>query len=107
LRVNSDPYNPTWTIDSVSKTLALGNLVAGDHVSFVYSITAQGTTLGGEHGFYAFLGDPFAVNAVGNGFVPGTAPPVPEPGAGALLLAGLAVLVRLARKSRGTAPIRR
>jgi hypothetical protein len=55
---NGDPFNPRFTLDSVSADVKLGTLQPGDTVRYVYQLTAQGTTHGGEQGYVAFLGDP-------------------------------------------------
>src|SRR5215467_3836643 len=55
---NGDPFNPRFTVDSVSADVTLGTLQPGDTVSYVYQLTAQGTTHGAEQGHVAFLGDP-------------------------------------------------
>ena len=44
--------------------LDLGVIQAGDIVSWVYTLTAQGATHGFERGYYAFVGDPFGGEAV-------------------------------------------
>jgi len=99
LSYNGNAFNPRWSLDAVSTTLTLGELAPGDVLSFVYVLTAQGTTHGGEHGFLAFLGDPFELNALGGSFLPGTQP-VPEPETGRMLVAGLGLLAWAARRSR-------
>ena len=54
-----DPnFNPKWTIDSMSTSVRRGTLEPGDAVDFIYQLTAQGTTNGGERGYDAFRGDP-------------------------------------------------
>jgi hypothetical protein len=59
LRFNGDDFNPSYTLDPVSLDLDLGIIQAGDTISWVYTLTAQGTTHGFERGYFAFLGDPF------------------------------------------------
>src|SRR5262249_10164097 len=59
---NGSPSNPRFSLDSVSTDIKLGALMPGDTVSYVYQLTAQGTTHGGEHGYVAFLGDPFGLD---------------------------------------------
>ena len=59
LRFNGDDFNPSYTLDPVSLDLDLGVIQPGDTMSWVYTLTAQGTTHGFERGYYAFLGDPF------------------------------------------------
>jgi hypothetical protein len=54
-----------WSIDSIIVTdVDLGMLHTGDTLSYVYTLTAEGTTHGFERGYDAFLGDPFGVNTV-------------------------------------------
>jgi hypothetical protein len=54
-----------WRIDSIIVTdVDLGLLHTGDTLSYVYTLTAEGTTHGFERGYDAFLGDPFGVNVV-------------------------------------------
>jgi len=88
LTQSGDSYNPEWTLGAVRGDVALTTLQPGDSVSFIYTITASGTTLGSEHGYYAFVGDPFGVDTVTGNFIP-TLGPVPEPRSALLLLAGL------------------
>jgi len=64
LRFNGDDFNPSYTLDPVSLDLDLGVIQAGDTMSWVYTLTAQGTTHGFERGYYAFLGDPFRAETV-------------------------------------------
>jgi hypothetical protein len=109
LRFNGDDFNPSYTLDPVSLDLALHDIQAGDIVSWVYTLTAEGTTHGFERGYYAFLGDPFGGEPVsgnlsetialvdqsqpgtgGGTSAPGTGAEVPEPGTGAFMLLGLA-----------------
>ena len=59
LTFNGDDFNPVYTIDPVSLDLDLGVLQDGDTMSWVYTLTAQGTTRGFERGYFAFFGDPF------------------------------------------------
>ncbi len=59
LRFNGDDFNPSYTLDPVALDLDLGVIQAGDTMSWVYTLTAQGTTHGFERGYFAFLGDPF------------------------------------------------
>jgi hypothetical protein len=67
LRFNGDDFNPSYTLDPVFLDLDLGVMQPGDTMSWVYTLTAQGTTHGFERGYYAFLGDPFgAESTTGN-----------------------------------------
>jgi hypothetical protein len=90
VQFNNDEFNPSWTADSVSTDVKLGALHTGDTLAYVYTLTAQGTTHGGEHGYDAFLGDPFGVDVVaGNLSVTAALADVPEAGTFALLMIGL------------------
>ena len=112
LRFNGDDFNPSFTLEGVSFDLKLHDIQAGDIVSWVYTLTAEGTTHGFERGYYAFLGDPFGGEPVSGNLSetialvdatqpgtgggtpePGTGADVPEPGTGALMLLGLAGLL--------------
>ena len=64
LRFNGDDFNPSYTLDPVALDLDLGVIQAGDTMSWVYTLTAQGTTHGFERGYFAFLGDPFGEDVV-------------------------------------------
>ena len=88
---NGDQYNPEWTFSAVKGDVALGTLEYGDSITYQYTLTATGSTLGGEHGYYAFIGDPFGVEVVSGNLVLTTAP-VPEPQAWALMAFGLACI---------------
>jgi hypothetical protein len=83
-----DPYNPEWTLLALSGNKTIAALNYGDALVYQYSITATGSTRGGEHGYDAFIGDPFGVNVTGGGLVV-NALPVPEPQEWLLLAAGL------------------
>ena len=63
---NGDDFNPAFTISSVSTDVKLGTLQPGDTLSYVYTLMALGTTHGFEHGYDAFLGDPFGADVVGD-----------------------------------------
>jgi hypothetical protein len=72
-------------------------------MSWVYTLTAQGTTHGFERGYYAFLGDPFG-GEVSTGNLSetiGASTDAPEANTSALILLGLAgLLVRHWRSVR-------
>jgi hypothetical protein len=95
-------------IGSVSTNVDLGVLRTGDTLSYVYTLTAQGTTHGFERGYDAFLGDPFGVDVIGGNLgvtVSLADSSVPEPGTlriGLLGLAGVCVWRRQTRRSRLT-----
>lgn len=110
LRFNGDDFNPSYTLDPVALDLDLGVIQAGDTMSWVYTLTAQGTTRGFERGYFAFLGDPFAGDVVaGNltetiGDVTGNLTQtiqsrvaVPEASSYALMLVGLGGLLIMRR----------
>jgi hypothetical protein len=101
-RDNGSDSNPRFTIDSVSTDVKLGLLQPGDTVSYVYQLTAQGTTHGGEHGHVAFLGDPFGLEVtLGNLILSMT--PVAEPAAWIPSLVGL--LCMLAARGDRSSPV--
>jgi hypothetical protein len=58
LKFNGDDFNPSYTLDPVLLHLDLGVLQTGDTMSWVYTLTAQGTTHGFERGYYAALAQP-------------------------------------------------
>jgi hypothetical protein len=82
----------------------LGTLQPGDTVSYVYQLTAQGTTHGGEQGYVAFLGDPFGSDVTSGNLVLSLSS-VPEPSTWTLSAIGLLCIV-LVLGSRRAAPIR-
>ena len=86
-----DQFNPEWTLQALSGDKTIATLNYGDALVYQYSLSATGSTRGGEHGYYAFIGDPFGVDVTGGGLVV-TAQPVPEPQAWLLLVAGLSAL---------------
>jgi hypothetical protein len=91
---NGDPFNPRFSIDSVTANVNLGTLEPGDTVSYVYQLTAQGTTHGSEQGYVAFLGDPFGADVTAGNLILSTASPsVPEPSTWMLSLIGLVGIV--------------
>jgi hypothetical protein len=98
---NGDPFNPRFTLDPVSTDIKLGTLQPGDTVSYVYQLTAQGTTHGAEQGYVAFLGDPFG-QEVDAGNLILTASSVPEPAAWILSVIGLVCIVVVLGVRRAT-----
>jgi hypothetical protein len=91
LRFNDDAFNPGFTIPSVSTDVKLGSLQPGDTLSYVYTLTAEGTTHGFEHGYLAFLGDPFGAEVVGGNLTVTAALTAPTPLPSAVLLFGPAL----------------
>jgi hypothetical protein len=89
---NGDRFNPRFSLDSVSTNVKIGTLEPGDTVSYVYKLTAEGTTHGGEQGFVAFLGDPFGLDVISGNLVPAIealpAAGVPEPSTWAMMVLG-------------------
>ena len=81
-------------INSVSTDVDLGTLHTGDTLAYVYTLTAEGTTHGFEHGYDVFLGDPFGVDVITDNLDVTLAPAnVAEPAACSLMLLGLATLL--------------
>src|SRR5262249_30221447 len=87
-----DPFDPRFDMKPVSTDVGLGTLQPGDTVSYVYQLTAQGTTNGGEQGYVAFLGDPFGLEVTPGNLVLSTSS-VPEPATGMLSVIGLVCIV--------------
>jgi len=95
LTFNGDDFNPSYTLSPVAFDLDLGVIQPGDIMSWVYTLTAQGTTHGFERGYFAFVGDPFS-EQVGGGHLTETIVPsdaAPEPKTSALVLLGFAGLL--------------
>jgi hypothetical protein len=93
-KFSGDDFSPVYTLDSISADVDLGHLHTGDILSYVYTITASGTTHGFERGYFAFVGDPFGVDVIGDNLV-ATVTPVagaesPEAGTCSLVFLGLA-----------------
>jgi hypothetical protein len=107
---NGDAFNPRFSLDSVSTNVTLGTLQPGDTVSYIYQLTAQGTTHGGEQGYMAFLGDPFGLDVTSGNLVLSTTS-VPEPASWILSVIGLVCIVvvrggrRPAQRSTAIAPM--
>jgi PEP-CTERM motif-containing protein len=95
LRFNGDDFNPSYTLDPVALDLDLGVIGPGDTMSWVYTLTAQGTTHGFERGYYAFIGDPFGGEVVTGNLVQtiGPSADAPEPTTSALIMLGFAGLL--------------
>jgi hypothetical protein len=95
LSFNGDDFNPSYTLDPVSLDLDLGVIQPGDTMSWVYTLTAEGTTHGFERGYYAFLGDPFRGEVVTGNLIETTSPSTdaPEANTCALILLGFAGLL--------------
>src|SRR5262245_44043761 len=89
---NGDPFNPRFTLDSVTANIKLGTLQPGDTVSYVYQLTAQGTTHGAEQGYMAFLGDPFGLDVTSGNLILSISS-VPEPATGVLGVIGMVCIV--------------
>jgi len=97
LTFGGDDFEPSWSIDSVSTNVKLGTLQDGDILSYVYTLTSVGTTHGFEHGYFAFLGDPFGADQFGDNLTVTAAvtgvvepePGVPEPDPVPLMMLGL------------------
>jgi len=85
-------YNPRCGFGALAFDVSMGRLNPGDTMSYVYTLSASGTTEGSEQGFMAFIGDPFHVDAAGGGLAPTASSPVPEPRPAWLLAAGLVLL---------------
>ena len=102
VKFNNDDVNPTFSIDPLLVDVLLGNPVHnGDIVSWVYTLTAKGTTHGFERGYDAFLGDPFGVDVIRDNLVETITPAdVPEASTCTLMLFGLAGLCAWGRQRR-------
>ena len=110
LRFNGDDFNPSYTLDPVSLDLDLGVIQPGDTMSWVYTLTAEGTTHGFERGYFAFLGDPFGAEVV-TGNLSETivaSSEAPEANTSALILLGFAgILIGIGARRAPVDPARR
>jgi hypothetical protein len=99
LTFNGDDFNPSYSLSPVSFDLDLGVIQPGDTMSWVYTLTAQGTTHGFERGYFAFVGDPLGAEPTPGNLVETIGAPIgastdaPEAGTSALLLLGCAYLL--------------
>jgi hypothetical protein len=108
---NGSSSTPKYTIDNLTFVQALGTLHPGDILSYVYTLTAEGTTHGAEQGFLAFVGDPLDLIASGGGFeVSANVAAVPEPASWMLSLLGMLLIaanrLRSGRAARAAVPAR-
>jgi hypothetical protein len=98
-----------WSLDSVIVTdVDLGMPNTGDTLSYVFTLTLDGTTHGFERGYDAFLGDPFGVDVLTDNLGVAVTPvtgEVPEPrGFGFAVLGFTRLWLRRQRRSsRATA----
>ena len=92
-KFSGDDFNPVYTFASISTDVNLGRLRTGDTLSYVYTLTASGTTHGFERGYFAFLGDPFGADVIGDNLIatvtPVTDADTPEATTCSLMLLGL------------------
>ena len=101
LRFNGDDFNPSYTIDPVTLDLNLGVIQPGDTMSWVYTLTAKGTTHGFERGYFAFFGDPFGTDVVTDNLSETISlSAAPEASTFSLMLLGLFALL-LGRRQNG------
>jgi len=108
LSFNGDDFNPSYTLDPVALDLDLGVIQAGDTMSWVYTLTAEGSTHGFERGYFAFLGDPFGTDvATGNLGETIIASGVPEATTSSLMLLGLGGLLCWVSRRKAAIPPQR
>jgi hypothetical protein len=103
--VQGGPDDTTFFLDPVSADVHLGTLQPGDTISYVYQLIAEGTTHGFEHGYVAFVGDPFGADVISDSLVlslttDGAA--APEPATWLMMMVGLAFLGFAARRAPST-----
>jgi hypothetical protein len=107
LDVGDESTVAAFRLDPLSTTVDLGLLNTGDTLSYVYTLTAEGTTHGFERGFQASVGDPFGVDVVANNLgvtVSLAGGEVPEPGGYGVIVLGITGLCLL-RKHRVRVPL--
>ena len=92
-----------WRIDSVSTDVDLGLLHTGDTLSYVYTLTAEGTTHGFERGYDAFLGDPFGVDVITDNLRVSVALAAVPESSSSIVLIGIGLLGLLATPRWSTA----
>jgi MYXO-CTERM domain-containing protein len=101
---NGDDFSPSFTLDSFSFDVDLGELHTGDILSYTYTLTAEGTTHGFERGYFAFLGDPFGGEPISDNLsvtiTPVNPAGVPEASTWLLMLSGLAAVFAWRRRTR-------
>jgi hypothetical protein len=98
---NGDRFNPRFSLDSVTANVTLGTLQPGDTLSYIYQLSAEGTTHRAEQGFVAFLGDPFGQDVITDNLIL-TASPVPEPATSMLSVIGLSCTAVMLSGRRAT-----
>jgi hypothetical protein len=107
VRFNGDDFEPVYTFDSISTDVKLGTMHKGDILSYTYTLDAFGTTHGFERGYFAFIGDPFGVDVVGDNLTVAVTPAanaVPEANPSLLMLSGLAGVLAWRRTRRPRLP---
>jgi hypothetical protein len=101
-QVSGSDADPRFLIDDVKTDVDFGTIKPGDSISYLYQLTAQGTTIGGEQGFMAFLGDPFGGAPISDNLILNvgslTTPGVPEPATWVLMIVGFGVVAGLASR---------
>jgi hypothetical protein len=106
-QISGPDSNPRYSIDDVTTDVPFGTIKPGDSLTYLYQLTAQGTTIGGEQGFMAFLGDPFGGELFSDNLIlnltPLSIPGVPEPPTWALMVVGFGVVAGIATRRRAWA----
>ena len=101
VKFNGDDFNPSYTVDPLLVDVVIGPVKTGDIMSYVYTLTAEGTTHGFERGYDAFIGDPFGVDVITDNLAITFVPSVPETSTSSLLLLGIAGLVAWRQRRNG------